>query len=273
MRRSGSSKLTLVLIVMFAACFLQAQTPVDKSWSSLMSGATDKSAAKREKAIHALGLIPGDPKAQEMAETALSDENFEVRSAGAEALGQMGAKGSIPKLVAAISDKDVTVVLAATNALSALGDDRAYDVYYAMLVGERKSGESLVESQMKMMKDPKALAGMGIEAGLGFIPFAGAGYQVFKMARKDDSSPVRAAAAQKLVRDPDPKSGEALAKVVSDKKWVVRASVADAIAKREDPALLPAVISALDDENDNVKYNAAAAVIRLSKIQPAKRAE
>jgi HEAT repeat protein len=263
--------LNFPMVIALAAPFLQAQAPVDKSWSSLMSGASDKSAGKREKAVHALGLLPREMRAQEMAETALADENSDVRAAGADALGQMGAKGSIPKLVAAISDKDVTVVLAATNALSVLGDDRAYDVYYAMLVGERKSGESLVESQMKMLKDPKALAGMGMEAGLGFIPFAGAGYQVFKMARKDDSSPVRAAAAQKLVRDPDPKSGEALARMASDKKWVVRASVVDAIAKREDPALLPAVVSAVDDENDNVKYNAAAAVIRLSRIQASKR--
>ena len=36
---------------------------------------------------------------------------------------------------------------------------------------------------------------------------------------------------------------------------------------REDPALLSAVVGALDDDNDNVRYNAAAAVIRLSKIK------
>jgi HEAT repeat protein len=249
---------------------LHAETPVDKAWSSLTSGASDKSAGKREKAVHALGLITRDARAQAMAETALSDENSDVRAAGADALGQMGASASIPKLVSAINDKDVTVVLAATNSLSVLGDNRAFDVYYAILVGERKSGESLVESQMKMLKDPKALTGMGIAAGLGFIPFAGAGYQVFKMARKDDSSPVRAAAAQKLVRDPDPKSGEALARMAADKKWVVRASVMDAIAKRQDPALLPAVEGALDDENEIVRYDAAAAVIRLSKISSAK---
>lgn len=207
----SNQNLLRIFLVASAALLLRGQTPVDKSWSSLMAGASDKSSGKREKAISALGLIPKDARAQEMAEMALSDENSDVRAGAAESLGQMGASASIPKLAAAISDKDVTVVLAATNALLLLGDDRAYDVYYAMLVGERKSGQSLVESQTKMMKDPRALAGMGIEAGLGFIPFAGAGYQVFKMAKKDDSSPVRAAAAQKLVRDPDPKSGEALA--------------------------------------------------------------
>lgn len=257
---------TLLFAVL--ACLVRGQGPVDKAWTSLTSGASDKSVAKREKAVHALGLIPDDDKARQMAETALSDEKPEVRAAGAEALGEMGAKVSIPKIEAAVRDNEVEVVLAATNALNALGDARAYDVYYAILTGEKKSGESLVDSQMKMMKDPKALAGMGVEAGLGFVPFAGAGLSVYKMARKDDSSPVRAAAAQKLVRDPDPRAAEALSKTAADKKWLVRASVVDAIAKRGDPALLPAVIGALDDENDIVKYDSAAAVIRLSKLPP-----
>ena len=98
--------------------------------------------------------------------------------------------------------------------LNVLGDPRAFEVYYAIRTGECKSGESLVDSQMKMLKDPKALAGMGITAGLGFIPFAGAGVQVFKMATKDDTSPVRGAAAQTLVHDPVPKAGEALTKLL-----------------------------------------------------------
>ena len=90
----------LFLVVM--ACLLRAQTPVDEAWASLTSAASDKNAGKREKAIRALGLIPNDAKAREMAEAALSDERPEVRAAGAEALGQMGASASIPKLEAAI---------------------------------------------------------------------------------------------------------------------------------------------------------------------------
>jgi HEAT repeat protein len=259
----------MIRIVLLAAiaCCAQAQSPVEKAWTSLSSGASEKSKGKREDAIRALGLIPNETRAQDMAEKALSDENYEVRAAAAEALGQMGSSKSIPKLEEAVKDMDVAVVVASANALVALGDTKAYEVFYAILTGERKSGESLVESQMKMIKDPKALASMGFAAGLGFIPFAGAGYSVYKMARKDDASPVRAAAAQKLARDPDPKTNDALRITAADKKWLVRASVVDAIAKRGDPALLPAVIMAMDDENDNVRYVAAAAVIRLSKLQ------
>jgi len=49
-----------------------------------------------------------------MAEATLSDERPEVRAAGAETLGQMGASSSIPKLEAA-RDNEVEVVLAATT--------------------------------------------------------------------------------------------------------------------------------------------------------------
>jgi HEAT repeat protein len=116
---------------------------------------------------------------------------------------------------------------------------------------------------MKMLKDPKAMAKLGFEGGIGFIPFAGAGYSVFKAVSKDDTSPVRAAAPQKLARDPDPRSGKALAAAAADKKWLVRAAAADAIAKRGDPALLSAVSPLLTDENEVVRYNSAAAVIHL----------
>ncbi len=242
-----------------------AQTPVERSWSALNAGLGDKSAETRAKAVRALGLITNNAKAQQLAETALKDAKPEVQAAGAEALGQMGAKSSVPKLMTAVKSQDTEVVFAAAHALFTLGDPRAYDIYFAVLTGERKTGESLVDSQMKMLKDPKAMAQIGVEAGLGFIPFAGIGLSVFKTATKDDTSPVRAAAAQKLIRDPDPKTATALMNAASDKKWLVRAAVVDAIAKRGDPALLKAVWALLSDENEIVRFSAAATVLRLTK--------
>jgi HEAT repeat protein len=253
------------LWMLSAAGFLAAQTPVDRSWKVLEQGVTEKSTDTRTKAVRALGLITNNVKAQQMAEKALSDPKDDVQAAAADALGQMGAKSSSAKLVQAVKSQDTGVVFAAANALYNLGDPRAYEVYYAVLTGERKSGESLVESQMKMIKDPKAMAKMGFEAGIGFIPFGGMGYTVFKTVTKDDTSPVRAAAAAKLIRDSDAKTSDALMQAASDKKWLVRAGVVDAIAKRGDPKLLRAVWPLLDDDNETVKFTAAAAILRLTK--------
>jgi HEAT repeat protein len=84
-------------------------------------------------------------------------------------------------------------------------------------------------------KDKKKMAEMGFEEGIGFIPFAGIGYEVFKTVTKNDSSPLRAA-------------------------------VLEAIALRGDPSLLPKISPALDDENDVVRITAAACVARLSGL-------
>jgi HEAT repeat protein len=143
-------------------------------------------------------------------------------------------------------------------------DPIGYEVYYAVLTGERKAGDKLLESQLKMLKDPEALAKIGFEAGIGMVPFGGIGLKAIKSIRQDNTSQVRAAAAQKLARDPDPKSGEALVKATADEKWLVRASAISAIAQRGDAALLSAVTPKLDDPEDSVRFNAAAAVIRLS---------
>jgi len=68
-----------------------------------------------------------------------------------------------------------------------------------------------------MLSDPRKMAQFGFEQGIGFVPFAGLGYGIFKKLTKDDSSPVRAAAAITLAKDPDPKSGDALVVAVPDR--------------------------------------------------------
>ena len=255
--------LRFVAFMACAAC-VQAQTPVENAWTILTGAAQDKNQEKRGKAIHALGLITANARARTLAETALTDEREEVRATGADVLGIMRAKESAPKLKAACRDKASSVVFAAANALFVMGDPAAYQVYYAVLTGQRKSGDALVESQMKMLKDPKALTQLGLEAGIGFIPFGGVSYKVFKMTTADAATPVRAAAAMKLIGDPDPKTAQALAHSTSDEKWLVRAAAVGALARRNDPSALKVLTPLLDDENDVVRFNAAAAVIQLS---------
>jgi len=127
-----------------------------------------------------------------MAEKALTDEKPEVRSSAAAALGTMHSKASIAKLREAADDQDPSVALAAAHALIALKDDSGYEVYYEVLTGERKGGKGLIASQTAVLKDQKKMAELGIQEGIGFIPFAGMGWRAFKAIHKNDSSPVRA---------------------------------------------------------------------------------
>jgi len=242
-----------------------SQTPTARAWLILQQGLANKRAEKRANAVRALRLLPKNARAQKMAENTLADQSPKVRAVAARALGPMGAVSSVPKLKAVLNDKEPAVVLAAAHSLFLLGDrEEAYEIDYEVLIGERKCADGFVESQMNELKNPKVVAVMGVETGLGFVPLAGTGYEAFKRINKDDGSPIRAAAARELATDRDPKIGAALAKACSDKKWRVRVAAVDAIANREDPVLLNAVTPVLDDKSDVVRYDASATVLRLS---------
>jgi len=238
-----------------------------EAWTILQTAASGDKTEPRAAAIRALGLIAGNPRAISMATKALKDEKAEVRTSAALALGEMRAKSSIPALKAALDDPEPSVALAAGQALSQLKDPAAYDIYYEILTGERKTGKGLLASQESILKDPKKLATLGLAQGVGFIPFGGFGWEAFKMLTKDDVSPVRASSARMLALDPDPASIKALENATSDKSWLVRTAALEALAKREDPTALDTVELSMYDDKDVVQYTAAAAFLRLSEAK------
>ena len=256
-----------ILLLLWAPAPLPDQSSVDQAWTVLRDGIDSKNPDRRAKAVHALGNLPRNARAEEWAETALGDVSPDVRLQAAAALGQMGAVAALPKLRNAINDSDVKVVVSAANALYALKDPLAYEVYYALLTGERKS-PGLVQSQLSTLKNRRELEKLVLQTGIGFVPFGGMGYEAWKRFTEDAITPLRIAAVEKLATDPDQKSGEALKKSCADKKWQIRAASANAIAKRGDRGLLDGVIPLLLDENDSVRSEAAAAVIQLSSPQP-----
>jgi hypothetical protein len=147
----------------------------------------------------------------------------------------MHAEHSTGDLEEALGDSEPSVVLAGANSLLLLHDDVGYDTYYEVLTGVRRANKGLIKEQLDRLKDKKKMAEMGFEEGIGFIPFAGIGYEVFKTVTKNDSSLLRAAALE-------------------------------AIALRGDPSLLPKISAALDDDKELVRFTAAACVVRLSNL-------
>jgi HEAT repeat protein len=248
---------------------LSAPGAAEKAWGILRDGIKDKSVDKRTQAVRALGLLAGNVEAENFAIEALKDTNASVRSAAAAALGSMHAERAKLELEGALEDSEPAVVLEAANSLLHIHDSLGYDIYFAVLTGERRAEKGLIKGQLDTLKNKKQMAKLGFEEGIGFIPFAGAAYEGFKTVAKDDSSPLRAAAAKQLAHDPDPATAKALVAATTDKKWKVRAAALEAIAQRNDPSLLLEVAPALDDEKDLVRYTAAACVAHLSEL-PAK---
>jgi len=243
-------------------------TERERAWLTLQDGVRESGAEKRAKAVNALGLLSANREAEGMAIEALTDEKYNVRSAAATALGVMHAVHAVQQLEKALDDDEPAVVLAAANSLMLLRDNRAYDVYYDVLTGNARPNKGFIKEQFKPFHDPKQVAALGFEEGIGFVPFAGIGYEVVKRVLKSasDSSLVRAAAAKKLAHDPNPASAEALVNATEDKSWIVRASALDAIAQRGDKSLLPKISSSLKDTRDDVRYMAAAAIVHLSDL-------
>jgi HEAT repeat protein len=244
-------------------------TPKEQAWQILEDASASDKNVDRATAILVLGLIPNDARSARIAQKALTDDRPEVRAAAAAALGNMQSRASIPKLKAAMDDQDPSVALAAAHSLDLMHDNSAYEVYYEILNGDRKAGRGLIASQSSMLHDPKKMAEFGFEQGIGFVPFAGIGWGAIKAIRKDDSSPVRAAAARVLARDPDPATTKALIEATGDNSWIVQVAAIEALAKRGDPSTLSTVERYLSDDKSAIKFTAAAAVIHLSAVKQA----
>ncbi|MBV8477864.1 MAG: HEAT repeat domain-containing protein [Acidobacteria bacterium] len=240
--------------------------PLDGAWQLLEAGVKSPRASERAIALHGLGLVRDNSRAEKLAESRVGDDKPEVRAAAAEALGKIGkaTQRGIAKLKEMLDDKDNKVVLSAAQALIELKNNDGYEVYYEILTGERKTGVGLIASQEAILKDPRKLFALGFHEGLGFVPFGGISWEAFKTITKDDKSPLRAAAAQKLAQDPDPATTKGLVMAAGDKSWLVRAAALEALARRGDASALKTAALYLYDDRPEVKYVAAGAVIGLS---------
>lgn len=237
----------------------------DEAWKILHSGLEAKHAWDRTAAVEALSLLPGNHRATLLVLNALRDKNADVRKAAAVVLGQQHAKVAIPALKDALKDPEISVVLAAAQSLLLLKDRSAYDIYYAVLMGDRKSSQGLVESQLNRIKDPKQMAQIGISEGIGFVPFGGMGYEAYRTIHNHDSSPVRATAARFLAQDPDPISEDALVQTaLADDEEPVRLAALDALAQRGDPHCMGMLKKNFSDTKSAVRYRTAAVIIHLS---------
>lgn len=251
-------------------------SPRERSWQILHGGLEMDNTEKRVKALAALGVLKNNLEAEKLAVAALKDQKSDVRVAAANVLGTMQANQARSALEVALDDNEPAVVLAAANSLMLLKDPNfAYDVYYGVLTGTVRTNNGAIKEQireqLKILHDKKKIAQLGIEQGVGFIPYGGLGYGMVKNLMKSDNSPVRAAAARKLAHDPDPITAKALVSATQDKNWLVRVAALEAIAERGDRSLISKITPTLDDDKDEVRYTGAACIVHLSTLHNTRR--
>ncbi|MGA7403088.1 MAG: HEAT repeat domain-containing protein [Candidatus Sulfotelmatobacter sp.] len=261
-----------VFTFLTAACC--AQTATNSSWAVLETSLGQNSISQRLVAVRVLGLIPDDPHAVELAEAALKDKNSSVRTAAATSLGQMHATEANASLKVALNDKNLSVVMAAAHALRLLNDPVCYDVYYEVYTGERKNNSGMIAQEMQIVHNPKQLAQMGFNEGIGYVPFAGIPWEAMQTIMKDrkGGTAAKAALIAALATDPERRTGKLLVTTSQNKNWVLRVAALEAIAKRGDSALLQGIEPRLSDSRREVRFAAAATIIHLDDVAKAQSA-
>jgi len=118
------------------------------------------------------------------------------------------------------------------------------------------------------LKDPKQMAELGVQEGLGFVPFGGMGFEAYRQLSKRNESPVRAAAARFLANDPDLVSQDALLQsALADDSDNVRNAALDALAERGSPGCIERLLKNLDESKSDIRYRTAAVIIHLSSVK------
>lgn len=246
------------------------------AWDLLIEAANSEKLRDRSDALSALSILDHDRKATAIISFALDDREQTIRSLAATSLGDMKASSAIPKLKTALEDKSPQVAFAAAQALWKMGDRSGRDVFYDVLVGERKVKPGPVKSKIEQarldMHDPKALALIGVNEASGALlgPFS-MGVSMVEEYAKDGGASVQALCAQLLSADDIRETIDQLTLALGDKNWAVRAATARSLAKLEDRRALPRLQDMmLNDKSQPARLAAAAAVIELSRSRLAR---
>jgi len=237
------------------------QSVMNRAWTILQEGLSDKSADKRAQAVSAVGSIPGDKRAIETAEKALDDPSPDVRRAAVIALGQMNSTASLPRIRSLLGHSDAKTIVAIAAVLKKFNDPEGYDIYDQILTGKRKHGGSLVDG----LKDRKSLEKTGVETAVGFLPFGGVATGAYDYFKQNGSSHdnIYETAATALADDGDPLAKEALVQAALGGKQAIQVAALRALATRGDPTVVTDIEPAMYSDKPLIRYTAAAVILHL----------
>lgn len=259
------------LLTLSAAPVLAAVT--DQQCTDLLQHALNASNPETRKiAVVALSLAATRGPLFTQLEHMLQDKDLDVRLAVVEGLADVKTKEAIAALHTALDDSTPEVSFSAAKALWALNDPAGKQVLLAVLAGENKTASGFFSKEkrqaLRMMHTPRTTILYAVRQGVGFAPVPGLGMGISSMQQilTDPSVSGRATAALLLGKDKDKATLEALEDALVDKDFRVRAAAVHSLALRNDPALRDDLEPLIQDEKEEVRLRAAAALLRLSAI-------
>ncbi|HXE13756.1 MAG TPA: HEAT repeat domain-containing protein [Bryobacteraceae bacterium] len=243
---------------------------LDQSWDILLKLSESKNLQHRKFAIAGYALLAeqssrGRKRAIEML---AGDNDSELRTFAASALGEERCRRAIPALKRSLNDASTDVAFAAAKALADMNNGAGNVVFREVLLGERKDSQSMIsgylEDAREKMHDPRALAIIGVNQAVG--SFFGPAGMLLSMAEKnlkDKGAPGRALAASALAGDRSTAARQALESALQDSNSSVRGSACRSLAVLGYRSAIPFIEPLLDDKDEASRGMAAAAYIRL----------
>ena len=200
----------------------------------------------------------------------LQADDLEIRRAAVAALGRIGDRESVPALIEALEDSELTVD--AAGALARIGDARAYDRLLELLASDRAAVRRAVIGALhslghpRMPQDVRRLllnsnphireSAVRIAGYFGYSECAASLLQ----AIHDSDENVRRAAVESLPNVEEERVLPVLKTALGDESPKIRAAAAQSLGHLESVASVSQLMQALGDPDAWVRYYAARAL-------------
>jgi HEAT repeat protein len=269
------SPCTLVLALIVSAfydCHVSAATDaMDMRCNDILRQALAASQPEtRKQAVLALSLVGA--RFASVLQYMLQDADVDVQLASIESLADVKTTRATAALRMALDSEVPEVSFAAAKALWDLNEAVGKEELLAVLNGESKSASNAFTKQkrdmMRQMHSPHAILLLALRQGIGLVPVPHLGLGIASMNAilADPEVSGRAAAALLLGHAKDQATLDALKDALGDKEWSVRAAAVHSLAMQDDPRLAADLAPLLEDENQAVRFRAAAGYLRLSAM-------
>jgi HEAT repeat protein len=247
------------------------------AWEVLAAAVADNKLSRRQNAIVAVSTIGTWSKAVSLVESLLRDKDSDVRALAAAALAEMNSRRSIPVLRRVLEDSSPAARFAAAKSLWQLGDHSGREILTDILQGDSSPSDGVIKSNLKdankKLHNPKELAFAGMNAASGLLGPFSYGITMAGQFATDRSASARALSASLLASDHSPASVRELRDALQDKNTAVRAAAAKALGQHPCRSVIEDLHSLLDGDKDEVKYMAAASLLRISTNAGRRHAE
>lgn len=267
---------TLLVLAVASTCITllaSAQSEavdIDTAHNIISVGLNSGNPAMRVEAIAATGMIAKSQSVRKRIEEFLTDKDVSVRIAAANTLADLGFKESEPALEKVLdTDQVPEVEFAAAKALYKLQDPKGKQTLENILYGNINTNSSYIQRQKRrVFSSFHSVHGATIfllSTGGGFVPVPGAGMGLSEVARLMDDSALtpRATIVLLLGRQSGPDADKLLLFSLKDKDWTVRASAALMIALTARSDMRQDIVPLMSDNEAKVRFRAAGAYLHL----------